>query len=304
MKIKIRVPASTSNLGPGFDVFGAALTLYNEFEAETVLDEKKAGIIIEGECKNKLPKNEKNIVWKYMNETFQLLKEKKFSLKNLKITIKCNIPLGSGLGSSATAVVGGITLANALCKNKLSKDDIAQMAARIEGHPDNAMPAVLGGVCLCYKNENDKYSVFKIGHKDLKTVILNPSFEVNTNQARKKLPKKYCVKDGVFNISRASLLGAVLTSKKYDLLNIAVEDKFHQPYRAKNIPFIDEIFFAAKKAGAYGVFISGSGPSIAAFVNSKTALSVQKTMREVWRKNKIEAKSFVLDFDENGTKKI
>ncbi|MDR2772707.1 MAG: homoserine kinase [Elusimicrobiota bacterium] len=301
MRVRIRVPASTSNLGPGFDVFGAALALYNEFEVEEV---SQGVIIIEGIGKDKLPTDEKNIVWKYMSEVFKDKGCKKFSLKNLRLTIKCNIPLGGGLGSSAAAIVGGIYLANALCGGKISKDEIAQKAAKIEGHPDNAVPAALGGLCICAQNLDGGYEVLRTYPKNLQIAVCLPDFEISTLKARQNLPKKYAIDDVRFNLSRASFLSAALISGRYYLLKTAAADKIHQPYRAKNIPYIDEMFAAAEKSGAYGAFISGSGPSIAAFVDPKKAKSVSKAMEKVWEGKNIKAKSFVLDFDKDGIKSI
>jgi homoserine kinase len=298
-KIKLQIPASTSNLGSGFDILGAALNLYNEFELQLVSNPKDSGFILKGFGKDKMPADKNNLIWQTMDKTFKLLKCSNFSLSNFKITITSNIPLGSGLGSSATAIIAGIAFANILCNSPLNKDDIAQIATEIEGHPDNAVPSVFGGLCLCYKDAS-KTKFITIATNNLKLVVINPSFQISTIQARKSLPKKYPIQDIVFNLSRISLLSAALTSKNYNLLKIAFEDKIHQPYRIKNIPHAQEIFTAAINAGAYAPFISGSGPSLAAFVNQKTAPKVCKAMTQIWKKNNIKVKSFILDFNKKG----
>jgi len=298
MKIKVRVPASTSNLGSGFDVFGAALKLYNEYEVQTVA--KNGGFVFKGEGKDKLHRDESNLFWQIMSETFKSLKCKKYSLKNLKITINSRIPISSGLGSSASAIVGAIAAAHFLRGKNPSKKVIAQIACDIEGHPDNAVPASCGGVCLCYKDISGKTDFVKFPVSNLKLVIVNPSFEISTDKARKALPKTYPIKDIVFNLSRISLLTAAFASKKYNLLREAVCDKLHQSYRSKNIPFTKEIFEAAIKSGAKAAFISGSGPSLAAFCEPKKAKKVCAAMKKVWQANKIKTKTYILDFDKEG----
>jgi homoserine kinase len=255
---------------------------------------------LKGFGKDLLPKDESNVVWKMMERVFKRLNRRDFSLKNLRITIESKIPFGSGLGSSASAIAGGLALGTLLSGQDLNKEALAQEAADIEGHPDNALPAIFGGLCLCYKNADDKYRLFKPANPKLKTIIVNPAFQVSTDKARKTLPKKYPVKDIVFNLSRASLLSAAFLSKRYGLLRTAVEDKIHQPFRAKNIAHAFEIFDAGYKADALAVFISGSGPSIAAFAKEKDAKKVSKAMMDIWLKAEIEAKSFILDFDDRG----
>jgi homoserine kinase len=235
-----------------------------------------------------------------MDKTFKRFGCKKYNLNNLKITIDSRIPLGSGLGSSATAIIAAIIMAGALSGKNLSKEDIARMATEIEGHPDNAFPAVFGGLCLCYKSIENRMSFMKFSAPKLKLVIINPSFEISTQKSRKLLPKKYKIQDIVFNLSRSALLSAAFVSKNYDLLKEAVGDKIHQPYRSKNIPKIQEVFAAALKAGAKGAFISGSGPSIAAFALPKDAQKICNAMSKVWTSDKIKVKKYILDFDKQG----
>ena len=299
-KMKVKVPATTANLGPGFDVFGAALSLYNEFEAEYVPNASKTKFVLKGEGKTSLPAGERNIFWKSMAETFKLLGNDKYNLKNLNITIKTGIPLSGGLGSSASAIIGGITLANALCGGKLSKDQIAQLGMKIEGHPDNIAPAVYGGLCVCYKNENGGSEVMALPVPKMKIVMCVPSFELRTKRSRQALPKSIELQDAVFNTSRVALLTAAFCTGNYKLLRQGVEDKFHQPYRGKMIPVMDGVIKAALDNGAYGAFLSGSGPSIAAFCNIKDCEKAEKAMVKVWKKESVAVKSYILDFDTKG----
>ena len=298
--VRVRVPASTSNLGPGFDVWGAALSLHNEFGVRVVDNPKDAGFVIKGMGKDLVPKDESNVIWQMMERVFKERKCKDLSLKNLKITIDGKIPLGSGLGSSASAIAGGLALGYLLSGGKLDKESLAQTAADIEGHPDNAFPVIFGGLCFCYKNSDGKYFLIRPPSPKLKLIVINPAFQVSTDLARKTLPKKYSIDDIVFNLSRASLLGAAFMGKHYDLLRAAVEDKIHQPFRAKNIPHTFEIFDAAYEAGAIAAFISGSGPSLAAFAKPQDAGRIADAMSRIWLKAKIKSKTFVLDFDDKG----
>lgn len=304
MKVKIRVPATTANLGPGFDVFGAALALYNEFEAEYIEDNKKTKFILKGEGRKVLPKGEKNILWQSMKETFKVLDCNKYSLKNLNITINSGIPLSGGLGSSASAIVGGISLANALCGNKLNKMQIAEIAAKIEGHPDNITPAVFGGLCICAKEEGEPDLVVSLPLPKLKTIICVPSFELRTKRSRQVLPKSIDIKDVVYNTSRVALLTAAFCTGDYSLLKKGMQDKIHQPYRGKMIPAMNDVLKAAVDAGAYGAYLSGSGPTIAALADNKDVEKIRKAMVQVWKKERVSVKAYILDFDKNGAMKI
>lgn len=304
MRVKMRVPATTANLGPGFDVFGAALSLYNEFEAEYVPSAKKTKFILKGEGRKALPKGEQNIVWRAMKETFAVLDCDKYSLKNLNITINSGIPLSGGLGSSASAIVGGISLANALCGNKLSKEQITELGVKIEGHPDNIAPAVYGGLCVCCKCEGEPNCVVRLPLPKLKVVICAPSFELRTRRSRQILPKAFELKDIVFNTSRVALLTAAFCTGDFSLLKKGMQDKIHQPYRGKMIPVMEKVLGSAIDAGAYGAFLSGSGPTLAALCEKKYVPAVQKAMIKAWKKESVSVKAYALDFAKNGVTRI
>jgi homoserine kinase len=314
MKICVKTPATTANLGPGFDIFGAALGIYNEFCAETVEDGKGGKIVLKGEGRKTLAKTEKNLVWQAMKETFKVLGSVKYNFKNLNISVNAGIPLSGGLGSSASAIVGGIFLANALCGGKLSKPQIAEIAVKIEGHPDNVVPAVFGGVCVCAKNgasgprqgleESSHGEILHLPVPKFKIVLAVPSFELRTKRSRQILPKCVDLDDAVFNSSRVAILTAAFCCGDYSLLKNGMQDRIHQPYRGKMIPAMDEVIRAALDAGAYGSYLSGSGPTIAAFCENKKAEEVRKAMVKVWKKESVFVKSFVLDFDKKGAVKI
>ncbi|MCL2799369.1 MAG: homoserine kinase [Endomicrobia bacterium] len=300
MKVRMRVPATTANLGPGFDVLGAAVGLYNEFEAEYVPNAASTKFVLKGEGRKMLPKGEKSLVWQSMQETFKLLKETKYNLKNLNITIKTGIPLSGGLGSSASAIVGGIALANALCGNKLNKSQITELAIKIEGHPDNVAPAVFGGLCVCGKEDGGHGTIVHLPVPKLKVVLCVPSFELRTKRSRQILPKNVDLKDVVFNTSRVAFLTAAFCTGDFALLEKGMQDKIHQPYRGKMIPAMDEVLKAALDNGAYGSYLSGSGPTIAALCDAKKAEEVKKAMVKVWKRESVSVKAYILDFDKKG----
>jgi homoserine kinase len=301
MKVKVRVPSSTANLGPGFDIFGAALCLYNEFEAEYVPHTKKTKFIIKGEGKKSLAIGSQSLLWQSMQETFKVLKDTKYSLNNLNILINNNIPLNGGLGSSSTAIVGGIMLANALCANKLDKSQIADLAIKIEGHPDNVIPAIFGGLCICSKNDDGEHgTVVNLPIPKLKVVLCVPSFELRTKRSREILPRMIDMKDAVFNMSRVALLTAAFCCADYSLLKQGTQDRLHQPYRGKMIPTMNEVLQAALDAKSFGAFLSGSGPTLAALCSKKDDVNVENAMKTAWEKESVSVKSYILDFDIKG----
>jgi len=298
-KIKLKIPATTANFGSGFDVLGASLKLYNEIRISEVGSGKsEVEIAIEGEGKDTLPRNETNIVYQAMKKVFDICKK---PLPTYRLLLTNNIPLARGLGSSAAARLGGLVAANILCGGKLSDDEIICIATHLEGHPDNVVPSFSGGLCVCNYNgkNNIKYTNFKMPD-DLKAVLCIPDFEVSTDMARKILPKKVLHKDAVFNLSCVALFVLAIVQKKYDLVSVAMEDKLHQPYRKKLIPGMDDVFKSAKSAGAYGVCISGSGPTILAVTSAPRASAAGAAMRKAFSKHKIKSSYVVCDFDNKG----
>ncbi|MFC1501017.1 homoserine kinase [Elusimicrobiota bacterium] len=307
-KFKVRVPSTSANLGPGFDVLGVALKLYNEIEAvffnKEILNNKNF-IRILGEGENLLATNEKNIVWQAMKQTFREIYgpswEKKFPSERFSISMKNGIPIGSGLGSSAAAYLGGILLANKIAGNKLSVYEVISLGAKLEGHPDNIVPAYFGGLCVSFSiSKGIKYLQLKA--PKIKAVVCTPDFKLSTEKARKVLPKNVPLSKAVFNAERLAMLISAFETKKYEYLSLAMQDKLHQPYRKHLIPGMKKVFQAALKAGAYGAALSGAGPSIIAFTKKNNSGRVSKSMRNAWKNIKISSRSFILDCDVEGAK--
>lgn len=299
--ITFKIPATSANIGSGFDSVGLALNLYNEIHIYENDNSKKIEFEIFGEGENEISKKD-NMIYSAMKLVFKKLKSK----PNKGYIIKCinRIPLSRGLGSSSAAIIGGLLCSNFILGNKLKiEKDILNMAVQIEGHPDNVAPAILGGIIsgVVKKEENFKYIKIK-PPKNLKAIVSIPDFYLSTEIARNILPKEITRKDAIFNISRAALLTSALFSNRLDLLEIATEDKIHQDYRAKFIPNSNQLFKETKKAGAYSVTISGAGSSILALTKDDKNIieKVSKAMHSSFKKKNINSIIKVLNIPTKG----
>ena len=264
--VTIRVPATTANLGPGFDTLGLALALYNRISME----EMSEGLAFEitGEGAEFIPGDESNIVYKAAAQVYGYLKR---PVPGLRIHLHNGIPIARGLGSSAAAIIGGMVAASRLAGSSLSDAELLMLATRVEGHPDNITPALLGGLTISCMNGEEVVFVKTELPGELKAVVAIPDFQLTTADARKVLPKEVSLQDAVYNVSRSSLLVAGLMSGNLDVLGTAMDDRLHQPYRACLIPGLPDVFTAGKDAGALAVVISGSGPTIIAFARDNLA---------------------------------
>lgn len=299
--ITFKIPATSANIGSGFDSVGLALNLYNEIHIYENDNSKKIEFEIFGEGENEISKKD-NMIYSAMKLVFKKLKSK----PKKGYIIKCinRIPLSRGLGSSSAAIIGGLLCSNFILGNKLKiEKDILNMAVQIEGHPDNVAPAILGGIVsgVVKKEEDFKYIKIK-PPKNLKAIVSIPDFYLSTEIARNILPKEITRKDAIFNISRAALLTSALFSNRLDLLEIATEDKIHQDYRAKFIPNLNQLFKETKKAGAYSVTISGAGSSILALTKDDKNIieKVSKAMHSSFKKKNINSIIKVLNIPAKG----
>lgn len=257
---RIKVPATTANMGPGYDVLGMALQLYNEYEIEEI-DE---GIEFLG-CDN-IPLEE-NLVYTTMNK---VLRRYGYEADGLRVMAKqTDIPISRGLGSSAACITGGIMIANRLMDHRLSVDDIIEIGTEIEGHPDNIVPAVIGGMTVSI-HEDNRVSYTKVKVPDLlRFVVMIPDFTVSTHEARKVVPDQYTKADCIYNISRVAMLIAAMNNGEVEKLRDATKDKIHQPYRAPLIPDADKIFRYARGLGSKAEVISGSGSTLLAIIDKE-----------------------------------
>ena len=297
-KVTISVPATTANLGVGFDCLGAALSMANEFQFAVVGTNTKIKIVVSGEEAQKVGTGEGNLVYYSFLKLYQRIEE---IPPNVEIAINLGVPLSRGLGSSATAIVGGLMGANSLAGNPLTKTQIMHMAIAIEGHPDNVVPALLGSCLLSVEEEDWQISSIP-WHQDIVPVVAIPNFELSTNKARSVLPKDYSRSDAIFNISRMGLLIRGLDTNNAEWLKTALADKLHQPYRQQLIPGYLEVRQAAINTGAYGVVISGAGPSLLALTNPKNVAGVVASMTQTWKNMGIDAVVRSLTLDRLGAK--
>ena len=309
-RVKVRVPATTANLGPGFDVLALALRLYNTVEMEVGPGKsgKKLQIDIVGEGEENLPRDRRNIVYRAAQLVFDRFH---FSPNNLHLKLINRIPLASGLGSSAAARIGGLVSANRLCGGRLSREELLNLAAEIEGHADNVSAAMVGGLVVCCISspkgrKGKEIEIVKLNPpENLSCVVCIPNFQIMTGYARKILPKTVKFEQAVFTSSRVAILLAALIRKRYELLRMAMEDKLHQPYRKRLVKGMEVVFKEALRAGALGVSLSGAGPSIFAFTASSPsscAEKVGKAMRKAFARHKVESRYLVLGIDKQGTK--
>ena len=257
--IKIRIPATSANLGAGFDALGLALSFYNYIEME-----ESDRVEISSADDIAVPTDESNLIYVSAKDLFEVCGKK---LEGLKLRQTNNIPMARGLGSSSACIVAGLVGANTLLGNPLTTDDLVDLAAQIEGHPDNTAPALLGGIVTAVFDGRKVHWVKQEVFTKLKFAALIPDFELKTEKARACLPKEVSHKDAVYNLSRAALFSASLLTGKFENLRTAVHDKLHQPYRMELIPNCREVFDIAYTHGAYGVFISGAGPTIMAIAD-------------------------------------
>lgn len=263
MAVKIKVPATTANMGAGFDSFGMALGMYNEIYIEEI--EEGIEVFQEGQP-SRIPLEE-NLIYTSFIDT---LSKYDYKYKGFRIDInKCEIPISRGLGSSASCIVGGIMAANAIAGNIINTDEIINEAVKIEGHPDNIVPAVIGGMTVSLI-QDDKVIYSKVGiPKNLSIAVMIPNFKLSTENAREVLPKNYSREECVFNISRAAMLISAMNNCELDKLRISVQDKIHQNYRKVLIRNMGEVFSKAQEYGSYAEFISGSGSTLIALIDSK-----------------------------------
>jgi len=294
-KVKVRVPASTTNLGPGFDCLGLALKLYNVVEMEKI-EGSEVIIEISGEGEKELPRDEKNIIFPAAKMVFDRVGE---DFSGLRIREVNSIPICKGLGSSGAALLAVTIAANALLEAGLTESEILNSAAQLDGHPDNVAASLFGGLVVVSPDKGElKWLKLDIP-EGLKVVLTIPEMEVLTENARSILPKNVSFSDAVFSLSRAAMLTSSLIKGKWDYLSLATEDKLHQPYRKSLIPGMDEVFESARRAGARGVFLSGAGSGIAAFADEREK-KIGEAMQEAFSKKGLKSKVMILEIDKEG----
>ena len=295
MEIRLRVPGSTSNLGPGFDTLGLALTLYNRLTVRTT---SAAGIriAVQGMGAGLLPEGETNLFFRAAAAAAQRIGS---PLPGLEVEMRNQIPLARGLGSSSTAIVAGVTAANHLFGAPLSESERLDLAAELEGHPDNVSACLRGGLTISSLSDGHVTCIRAFPPPELRAVVAIPHFELKTEAARAALPKEVSHREATFNVSHACLVTAALLCGDLHALQPGMIDRLHQPYRAPLIPGFEGVLKAAAEAGALGTCLSGAGPTLLAFATDG-AERVKGAMVEAWRAVGIETEACVLQVDSDG----
>ena len=285
-RITIKVPATTANLGPGFDAMGMALDLWNTVTVTPGSSE----VSIEGEGEDELPRDESNVVVVGIHSAFRALGK---SVPELAVRCENRIPLSRGLGSSSAAIVAGLLAGLAMAGRDLDQRLLFDLAADIEGHPDNAASAVYGGCCISVRG-SDGWVVDQTPLPDnLNAVAFIPEVSTNTSEARAVLPSQVSREDAVFNLGRTALFVNALATGRLELLRHATEDRLHQPQRGKFFPAMKNIIRAALDGGAHGAFLSGAGPTVMALTTGRE-VTVLYEMSEAARKSSAPGRAVVL----------
>lgn len=290
--IGIKVPATSANLGSGFDSLGVALNWHNR-----VWMEECDHMDISSTDGMEIPTGEDNLVYQAAKFVYEACDK---PVPGMKIIQENNIPMARGMGSSSACIVAGIMGANALLGNPLNQDALINLACKIEGHPDNTTPAVLGGLTVSAMDAGKVFSVGTQVSERFRFALLIPSFQLKTEQSRAALPAKYSKKDAIYNLSRSALMVASLSSGKAENLRVAVQDKLHQPFRADLIENCSEIFEMTYQNGSLGTYISGAGPCIMSIIESENTAYYERMMNQLHEHGILGWKLEVLETDREG----
>lgn len=292
--IRVKIPATSANLGPGFDCLGLALQLHNTI---TVEPNRPFQISLTGSYRDGIPVNESNLVWQTMGHLWELIH---YSTPSVALTLENHIPPARGLGSSSAAIVGGLVAANTLAGSPYTKYELLQVANALEGHPDNVTPALYGGVTLSVPAKGGIFPRVLAQSPNLKAVIVIPNTLLNTEKARGILPPHVSLNDAVFNISHVGLLIEAFIREDYSLLKEGMRDVLHQNQRAFLLPGMLETIESALKAGAYGAALSGSGPTLIALITESSKQEVSQSMITTMGQYGVNAQAIVLEIDSCG----
>lgn len=307
MKVTVKVPATSANIGPGFDCLGMALPIYNTITIEeTVLPGTGIEINIMSETDSmsdadfeNVPKDENSIVYKAVELLYNSIGQEP---SELKINIQAQIPITRGLGSSASVVVGGLIAANKLLGSPADEMALLSIATEVEGHPDNIAPAILGGFVLSSLENDGTVTYEKLNWPDEWDITLCiPNFELSTSISRSALPQEVPLQDAVFNAKHLAMLVQAVNTKNEKLMKIALHDKLHQPYREKLVPGMKEIMEAFKhEDGILGCVLSGAGPTLMIISHKYDLDKIKTTVKEIWEMQSIKSEIKTLKVAQQG----
>lgn len=312
MKVSYRVPATTANLGPGFDCLGLALPIYNIITIEeTVMPSTGIEVNVMKDFENaelieeldSIPNDKDNIVYKAVEILYNLVGQ---DPSEIKINIKSSIPIAKGLGSSASVIVGGLMAANDLLGNPADEAALLSIATEAEGHPDNVVPAILGGLVMSSMEDDGSVIYRRLDWpEDWHITVCIPDFELATNISRSVLPEKVPMEDAKFNARRLAMLIHAIDTVDAKLMKSALEDRLHQPYREKLVPGFKEIKEALKhEENVLGTVISGAGPSIVIFSQKNNLEKIYQTVKEIWDNMNVHCDIRTLTVEKCGASKV
>ena len=306
MKVSVKVPATSANIGPGFDCLGLALPIYNTITIEetvlpgtgieiNMLSEDAADEMIFDD----IPKDENNIVYKAVEMLYNSIGQEP---SELKINIQSQIPITRGLGSSAAVIVGGLIAANKLLGSPADETALLSIATEVEGHPDNVAPAILGGFVLSSQEDDGSITYRKLNWpEEWDITVCIPDFELSTNIARSVLPEAVPMQDAVYNAKHLAMLIEAVNTKDEKLMKTALHDKLHQPYREKLVPGMKEIMEAFKhEDGVLGCVLSGAGPTLLIISHKYDLDKIKSTVREIWEPQSVKVDIRTLKVEPEG----
>lgn len=307
MKVSVKVPASSANIGPGFDCLGLALPIYNTITIEeTVLPGTGIEINMMSEEEtidemvfDSIPRDENNIVYKAVEMLYNSIGQVP---SELKINIQAQIPIARGLGSSSSVIVGGLLAANKLLGSPADETALLAIATEVEGHPDNVAPAILGGFVLATQEDDGSITYTKLKWpEEWDLTVCIPDFQLSTEIARSVLPKEVPMQDAIFNAKHLAMLIEAVDTADAKLMKLALKDKLHQPYREKLVPGMKEIMEAfIHEDGVLGCVLSGAGPSLLIISHKYDVDKIKSVVKDIWEKQNIKVDIRTLKVEEQG----
>jgi homoserine kinase len=291
--ISVRIPATSANLGPGYDAVGLALSLSMRIGLDRAT---RPMVEVRGTGAGLIPHSPEHPAYRAARFVAELVGE---SDAHFRLVQENAIPPTRGLGGSAAALVGGAVAANDLFGGQIAAPDLLNIVCELDGHPDNAAPALLGGLVIGTLTP-EGVSAVRLEPTDLKAVVAVPDFAVSTTAARRALPDSISFRDAAFNVGRSGLLLGALATGEYELLRVAMQDRLHQPYRSHLVPGLEDVIEAALAKGAYGACLSGSGPTVLALSPEPGAQRIASAMQVAFERRGVEARSWALDVDLDG----
>ena len=298
--VVVEVPSTTANIGPGFDCLGAALDLKNQFTITRIEGSaERFELIMESTEGNHLRGGPENLFYRAAQRVWKAADIEPVALE---ARVKLAVPPARGLGSSATAIVAGLVGANALMDSPLAKEKLLELAIDIEGHPDNVVPSLLGGLCITAKAASQRWRVVRCEwDRTIKAVVAIPSIRLSTNEARRVMPKNIPIEDAVMNLGALTLLLKGLRTGDEALISDGMHDRLHEPYRWGLIKGGLEVKTAAMNVGAFGCAISGAGPSILALCKEEQSKRISYAMVKAWEMAGVASRAPILNLQTKGS---